>query len=76
MIAMKLYIKNKKDFTRVDDYADVKVGKIVKVYSERSEKFINTVPYFVIGILGDNIALESSAKRLNFNIRSETLSLQ
>ena len=73
---MKLYKKNKKDFVRVDDYSEVKVGTIIKVYSEKSEKFINKIPYFVSSILGDNITLDSDAKKLNFNISTETLSLK
>jgi hypothetical protein len=73
---MKLYKKNKKDFVRVDDYSEVKVGTIIKVYSEKSEKFINKIPYFVSSILGDDITLDSDAKKLNFNISTETLSLK
>lgn len=73
---MKLYKKNKKDFVRVDDYSEVKVGTIIKVYSEKSEKFINKIPYFVSSILGDDIILDSDAKKLNFNISTETLSLK
>ena len=73
---MKLYKKNKKDFVRVDDYSEIKVGTIIKVYSEKSEKFINKIPYFVSSILGDDITLDSDAKKLNFNISTETLSLK
>ena len=73
---MKLYKKNKKDFVRVDDYSEVKVGTIIKVYSEKSEKFINKIPYFVSSILEDDIILDSDAKKLNFNISTETLSLK
>ena len=73
---MKLYRKNKKDFERVDNYADVKVGNIIKVYSEKSDKFINKIPYFVSSIVGDDIVLDSEIKKLNFNISTETLSLK
>ena len=73
---MKLYRKNKKDFERVDNYADIKVGNIIKVYSEKSEKFINKIPYFVSSIVGDDIILDSEIKKLNFNISTETLSLK
>ena len=73
---MKLYRKNKKDFERVDNYADIKVGNIIKVYSEKSDKFINKIPYFVSSIVGDDIVLDSEIKKLNFNISTETLSLK
>ncbi len=73
---MKLYKKNKTDFTRVEDYTDIKVGNIVKVYSEKTDKFINKLPYFVSAILENDIVLDSGTKKLNFNIRSEDLSLK
>ena len=73
---MKLYRKNKKDFERIDNYADIKVGNIIKVYSEKSDKFINKIPYFVSSIVGDDIVLDSEIKKLNFNISTETLSLK
>lgn len=73
---MKLYRKSKKDFILVNNYSDIKVGAIIKVYSEKSDKFINKIPYFVSNIIGDDITLDSTVKKLNFNISTETLTLK
>jgi hypothetical protein len=73
---MKLYKKTKRDFIQVNDYNDIKIGSIVKVYSEKTAKFINNTPYFVSAIGKDTIVLESGVSRLNFNINSEDLSLR
>ena len=72
---MLLYRKSKKDFIKVDDYADIKIGSIVKVYSEKSERFINKMPYFVSAITNENIVLDSNGKKLNYNISSRDLTL-
>ena len=73
---MKLYIKHKKDFVPVEDYGNVRIGAIIKVYSDKTDTFINKVPYFVSGISDNDITLDTGVKKLNFNIRSEALSLK
>ena len=73
---MKLYRKTKRDFIQVIDYSDIKVGSIVKVYSEKSAKFITNTPYFVSAITNDSILLDSGTSKLNFNIIREDLSLR
>lgn len=73
---MLLYMKSKKDFIKVEDYATVRIGSIVKVYSEKSERFINKTPYFVSAIGEDDIVLDSNGKKLNYNISSRNLSLK
>lgn len=47
---MKLFKKIKKDFLEIVDYGDLRVGDIVKIYSETSNKFISKHPYFITKI--------------------------
>ena len=73
---MKIYIKHKKDFEKITDYSNIKIGQIVKLYSEKTGDFINKkAPYFVSSINDNTITLESGSKRLNFNITSENLTV-
>ena len=73
---MKIYIKRKTDFEQINDYTEVKIGQIVKLYSEKTGEFINKKsPYFVSSVSDTVITLESGSKRLNFNIISESLML-
>lgn len=70
---MKLYRKYKKTFEPIDDYSTISIGSIVKVFSEKTNRFIDKVPYFVAGVMSDNIILESDGKRVNFSISNKTL---
>ena len=42
--------KIKKDFIEIANYDDLKVGDIVKIFSEGSNKFISKHPYFINGV--------------------------
>lgn len=55
---MSLYLKVKKDFVEVSDYSSIKVTDMVKVYSNKSNKFISKSAYLVKNIHNNQIILE------------------
>lgn len=63
---MRLYKKIKKEFIPIDDLQNVKVGDIVKLKSEKDNKYI-TDASFVIKVNKNEITLQSSKSNFVFD---------
>ena len=76
MVLVRLYRKEKKEFVLVEDVTSIKVGNIVKVFSEKSNKFINKEPYFVHKIEGSKIQLQQSNRLCVYDTEANCFSLK
>ena len=72
---MILYKKVKKEFIEINDLDSLKIGDIVKIYSETTNKFINKHLYFINKIDTDKLYCQnmSTMKELIFNKTEKSL---
>ena len=73
---MRLYRKEKKDFILIEDTSSIKIGNIVKVFSEKTNKFVSKAPYFVHRIDGSRIYLEQGTHIVCFDALAGSFALK